>query len=208
MLNIFLKYWKHILITGIIIISVIMNLVFINLNKQLEQDYKTSKSNEKAYIAENDSLKNQNRVFQISIREYKQSNDSIDKKLKSTQKQLGIKDSKIISMQYYIDKFLKTDTVEFRDTVLAKGVDIDTIVGDKFYTLNLHLKYPNKITTKVGFVNEKEVFISIKKETIDPPYKFFLWRWFQKKQNVAIVDIYDSNPYLEKGKSRFIQVIK
>ena len=81
MLNIFLKYWKHILITGIIIISVIMNLVFINLNKQLEQDYKTSKSNEKAYIAENDSLKNQNRVFQISIREYKQSNDSIDKKL-------------------------------------------------------------------------------------------------------------------------------
>ena len=111
-------------------------------------------------------------------------------------------------MQYYIDKFLKTDTVVFRDTVFAKGVDVDTIIGDKYYTLNLNLKYPNKITTKVGFINEKEVFVSVKKETIDPPYKFFLWRWFQKKQDVAIVDIYDSNPYLEKGKSRFIQVVK
>lgn len=203
-----LKYWKQILVVLIILILGTTSSIFYINNKDLNIKLETSKSNEKAYIAENDSLKNQNRVFQISIRQYRQSNDSIDKELKNTQKKLGIKDSKIISMQYYIDKFLKTDTVKFKDTVLVKGVDIDTIVGDKYYTLNLHLKYPNKITTKIGFINEKEVFVSTKKETIDPPYKFFLWRWFQKKQEVAVVDIYDSNPYLEKGKSRFIQVIK
>ena len=111
-------------------------------------------------------------------------------------------------MQYYIDHFLKTDTIEYTDTVIAPGVDKDTLIGNKFYSLDLHLQYPNKITTKVSFTNEKEVFVSLKRETIDPPYKFFLWRWFQKKQDVAIVDIKDSNPYLVKGQSRFIQVIK
>lgn len=203
-----LKYWKQILVALIILILGATSSIFYIDNKNLNIKLETSKSNEKAYIAENDSLKNQNRVFQTSIRQYRQSNDSIDRKLKDTQKKLGIKDSKIISMQYYIDKFLKTDTVVFKDTVLAKGVDIDTIIGDRHYTLNLHLKYPNKVTTKVGFINEKEVFVTTKKETIDPPYKFFLWRWFQKKQEIAIVDIYDSNPYLEKGKSRFVQVVK
>jgi hypothetical protein len=202
------RYWKHLIGAVIVIASIICNILFFNINKQLNLEFKISKANEKAYIAENDLIKNQNRVFQTSIRQYRQSNDSIDKKLKDTQKKLGIKDNKIISMQYYIDKFLRTDTVIFKDTVLAKGVDIDTIVGDKHYTLNIHLKYPNKITTKVEFVNEKEVFVSIKKETIDPPYKFFLWRWFQKKQEVAIVDINDSNPYLVKGKARFVQVVK
>ena len=88
------------------------------------------------------------------------------------------------------------------------GTDIDTIIGDKFYTLNLHLTYPNKVATKVSFNNEKMVFVSLKKETVNPPYKFFIARWFQKKQNVAIVDIYDSNPYLIKGNSRFIQIVK
>ena len=203
-----LKYWKQILVALIILILGATSSIFYIDNKNLNIKLEISKSNEKAYIAENDSLKSQNRVFQTSIRQYRQSNDSIDKKLKATQKKLGIKDSKIISMQYYIDKFLKTDTVVFKDTVLVKGVDIDTIIGDKHYTLNLHLKYPNKITTKVGFINEKEVFVTTKRETIDPPYKFFLWRWFQKKQEIAIVDIYDSNPYLEKGKSRFVQVVK
>jgi len=202
------RYWKHLIGAVIVIASIICNILFFNINKQLNLEFKISKANEKAYIAENDLIKNQNRVFQTSIRQYRQSNDSIDKKLKDTQKKLGIKDNKIISMQYYIDKFLRTDTVIFKDTVLAKGVDIDTIVGDKHYTLNIHLKYPNKITTKVEFVNEKEVFVTIKKETIDPPYKFFLWRWFQKKQEVAIVDINDSNPYLVKGKARFVQVVK
>ena len=205
---ILLKYWKSILISLLLLISIFTVSVMYNKIKTLQNSLNISISNEKAYKSENDSIKNQNRVFQISIREYKDNNDSISNKLKETQKKIGIKDNKLISMQYYIDHFLKTDTVKFKDTILVKGTDIDTIIGDKFYTLNLHLTYPNKVATKVSFNNEKMVFVSLKKETVNPPYKFFIARWFQKKQNVAIVDIYDSNPYLIKGNSRFIQIVK
>ena len=199
---------KYILI--VILILGLLGLGYYSFStiKDLNQRLGIAKANEKAYVAENDSLKNQNRVFQFTVADYKAGKDSISLKLKIAQKELGIKDKKLVSMQYYIDHFLKTDTIEYTDTVIAPGVDKDTLIGNKFYSLDLHLQYPNKITTKVSFTNEKEVFVSLKRETIDPPYKFFLWRWFQKKQDVAIVDIKDSNPYLVKGQSRFIQVIK
>lgn len=203
-----LKYWKQTLITLIILIlGAISSFFYIN-NRNLVNLLGISKSNEKAYIAENDSIKNQNNVFQFTIDEYKQANDSISLKLKAEQKELGIKDRKLVSMQYYIDHFLKTDTTYINDTVFVEGTDIDTIIGDKFYSLDMHLQYPNKITTKISFINEKEIFVSLKTETINPPYKFCIWRWFQKKQNIAIVDVKDSNPYLVKSKNRFIQIIK
>lgn len=203
-----LKYWKQLLIALIIILSGAFNIIYYLNNKSLTTELGISKSNEKAYIAENDSIKNQNRVFQFTIADYKYANDSISKKLKASQKELGIKDSKLISIQYYIDHFIKEDSIIYRDSVIAKGINTDTIVGNQFYSLYLHLQYPNKIDTKISFTNEKEVFVSLIRETINPPYKFFLWRWFQKKQDVAIVDIKDSNPYLIKSKGRFIQIVK
>ena len=207
LIKIILKYWKQISISLLVIALFFSTAILYNRVESLTRDLSLAKENIKAYKSENDSIKSQNRVFKFTMSELKDNKDSITNELLETKKKLKIKDSKIISMQYYIDKFLKTDTVKFKDTVLVKGTDVDTLIGDKHYSLYLHLVYPNKITTKIGFTNKKEVFVSTKKETIDPPYKFFLWRWFQKKQEVAIVDIYDSNPYLEKGQSRFIQIV-
>lgn len=47
-----------------------------------------------------------------------------------------------------------------------------------------------------------------KKETIDPPKKFFLCRWFQKKQTILEVKIVEKSPYIEQKESRFIEIIK
>lgn len=46
------------------------------------------------------------------------------------------------------------------------------------------------------------------KQTIDPPKKFFIARWFQRKHTVVEVDVVQENPYCENKEERFIKVIK
>ena len=50
--------------------------------------------------------------------------------------------------------------------------------------------------------------VDYRKETIDPPKKCFIARWFQKKQEVIEVNVVEKNPYIENKKSKFIEVIK
>lgn len=164
--------------------------------------------NNKAYEADKQADAKVKRQYEFTLNQLKDSKDSVDIKLKNAIKALGIKNNKILYLQYYIDHFEKEDSIVFRDSVIAKGVNTDTIVGDKFYSIYLHLKYPNTIITKPSFTNEKEVIITKERETIDPPYKFFLLRWFQAKQDVVIVNIKDENPYLVKTQSKFIKVFK
>jgi cell division protein FtsQ len=47
------------------------------------------------------------------------------------------------------------------------------------------------------FKSEKHIIVSSKKETVNPPKKFFLFRWFQKKQIVLHIDVIEKNPYVE-----------
>ena len=76
------------------------------------------------------------------------------------------------------------------------------------YTLNLKLEYPNKITTTPTFINEQYILFSYKKETVNPPKKFFLLRWFQKKHTVVIVNIINTNKYSNIESRRFVEIIK
>ena len=58
------------------------------------------------------------------------------------------------------------------------------------------------------FKSEKYIVVSNKKETINPPKKFFLWRWFQKKHIVANIDVIEKSPYIDNKKYRYIEIIK
>ena len=51
-----------------------------------------SVSNEKAFIAENSSLKNENRVFKFTVEQLNYYNDSILQKMNEVRKELKIKD--------------------------------------------------------------------------------------------------------------------
>ena len=52
----------------------------------------TSISNEKAFIAENSSLKNENRVFKFTVEQLNYYNNSILQKMNEVRKELKIKD--------------------------------------------------------------------------------------------------------------------
>lgn len=180
-----------------------------NRNQDLKEEISVSMSNQKAFIAENSSLKEENRVFKFTIEQLNYYNDSILQKMNDVRKELKIKDKDLKQMQYLLSEATKKDTIVFIDTLFREPtLDIDTLVGDKWYNIRLGLKYPNLITTNPTFISEKYIIVNKKKETINPPKKFFLFRWFQRKHWVMEVNIKEKNPYIKEVNNKFVEIIE
>lgn len=180
-----------------------------NNNQNLRDKLSISISNEKAFIVENNGLKVQNRAFQFTVEQLEYFNDSLITKMNEVRKELKIKDRDLKQMQYLLSEAQKKDTIVFRDTLFREPtLDIDTLVGDKWYQMRLGLKYPSTIITEPKFVSEKYIMVDYKKETINPPKKCWLLRLFQKKHKVVEVNVVEKNPYIENKQQRFIEIVK
>ena len=180
-----------------------------NRNQDLKEEISVSMSNQKAFIAENSSLKEKNRVFKFTVEQLNYYNDSILQKMNDVRKELKIKDKNIKQLHYLLSVSTKKDTVLFTDTIFRdKSLALDTIIGDKWYNIRLGLKYPNLIYTEPTFTSEKYIIVNKKKETINPPKKFFLFRWFQKKHWVMEVHIKEKNPYIKETNNKFVEIIE
>ena len=152
-----------------------------------------SVNNEKAYAAENSGLKESNRVFKLSIE--KIANDN------------GIKDKKIKSLQYQLEHYSKRDTLILRDTVFKDpNFVLDTCIIDRWNKSCLHLQYPGTIALSNEYENEKFITLSSHREPIKPR-KWFLPRWFTKKQTIVEVLVVDENPYVKTKQQRFVEII-
>ena len=183
--------------------------ILIHNNRELKKDLSTAAANIKAYSDENSSLKNDARVFQLTVEQLSYYNDSILQKMNGVRKELEIKDKNLKAMQYMLSEASKTDTIEFRDTIFREPtLHIDTLLGDKWYQIWLELKYPSTIVTTSKFISEKYVIVDYKKETINPPKKCWLLRLFQKKHKVVEVNVVEKNPYIENKQQRFIEIVE
>lgn len=195
-----------VVIFGLLITS---TCVFYNRSKNLENELSVSLANEKAFSAENSILKNESRVFQFRIEQLDYYNDSLLEQMNKVRKELKIKDGKLKQMQYLLSEAQKKDTIVFRDTIFRDPlVRVDTLLGDRWYQLKLGLRYPSTIITEPKFVSEKYIIVDYRKETVDPPKKCFIARWFQKKHKVVEVEVVEKNPYIENKQQRFIEVVK
>ena len=202
---------KYIRIGIVILVSLlaISTYTLYTNNQKLKEEISISMSNQKAFIAENSSLKEENRVFKFTIEQLNHYNDSILQKINEVRKELKIKDRNLKQMQYLLSEAQKKDTVIFRDTLFREPtLKIDTLLGDRWYQMKLGLRYPSTIITEPKFVSEKYVIVDYKKETINPPKKCAIARWFQKKHKIVEVNVVEKNPYIENKKSKFIEVIK
>lgn len=170
--------------------------------------YNRELNNVEAYANMHSSMQDEIREFKLTVDELRSSRDSINAKLLKTIDSLKIKDKNIQYLQYNTSIIQKVDTILLQDTIFRKPVNIDTIVGDYWYSMNLKLQYPSTIVTAPTFKSEKQVIISTKKEYNKKPSKIFFIRWFQKKHNVVTVDVIESNPYIENKENRFIKVVK
>ena len=177
-------------------------------NQKLKEKISISVSNEKTFIAENSSLKEENRVFKFTVEQLNYYNDSILQRMNEVRKELKIKDKNLKQLQYLLSVSTKKDTVLFTDTIFRdKSLALDTIIGDKWYNIRLGLKYPNLIYTEPTFTSEKYIIVNKKKETVNPPKKFFLFRWFQRKHWVMEVHIKEKNPYIKEIDNKFVEII-
>lgn len=198
--------------TGIVILVSLLAVstyTLYNRNQDLKEEISVSMSNQKAFIAENSSLKEENRVFKFTVEQLNYYNDSILQKMNDVRKELKIKDKNIKQLQYLLSVSTKKDTVLFTDTLFRdKELALDTIIGDKWYNIRLGLKYPNLIYTEPTFTSEKYIIVNKKRETVNPPKKFFLFRWFQKKHWVMEVHIKEENPYIKETNNKFVEIIE
>lgn len=198
---------KYLIIILLILISSIIYLV--QRNKQLTTKYETSIENIKAYDAELSGLKDDTRVYKLTIEQLNYFNDSIIKKMKVVQKELGIKDKRLQQLQYEASYAQRADTIILKDTLFRDPqLRLDTIVGDKWFKTNLHLEFPSTIALKPEIELERYTFINGKRETVNPPKKFWLFKLLQRKHIVVEVNVREMNPYVKNKTQRFIQIIK
>lgn len=202
---------RHIQIIAVILISALGVTTYIQHKKvrSLNIELSISKSNEKAFIEENNELKDRNLAFKFTIDQINYLNDSLITKMNEVRKELKIKDKDLKQMQYLLSTAQKTDTIVFRDTLFRyRNLQIDTSLGDSWYNIKLGLSYPNLITTTPTFKSEKYIVTSTRKETIKPPKKCAIARWFQKKHKVVEVIIHEKNPYITNREARFIEIVE
>lgn len=198
-----------ILITLLLIIIVALYVKYNNLQNR----YETSVENIKAYDNILSSSKEEERVLKLTVEQLNYFNDSLLKEMNNVRKELGIKDKDIQQLQYKLSNVGKSDTITLKDTIFKdKSFELDTIIGDKWYSNRLYLKYPNIISSSPEFTLESFVVISGKKELINPPKKNKIARFFQnifgRKHTVVEVSTKENNPYVKNKSQRYIQIIK
>ena len=202
------KYIGIIALALILVLGVTTYVQYEKVNS-LKTELSISKSNEKAFIAENNGLKEENIAFKFTIDQLNYFNDSLTTKMNEVRKELKIKDKDLKQMQYLLSQAQKIDTIRFRDTLfIDKTLQLDTLIGDEWYNIRLGLQYPNLITTTPTFKSETYTITSSKKETINPPKKCAIARWFQKKHHIIRVEVIEENPYIENKQQRFIEIIE
>ena len=205
-----MKSYLYIGIALLGITSAIIIDILPNQRSKTEKKWKDAVENAKAYSELFSSSENRNRAFKLTIDQLKNSNDSIFQELNEARKELKVKDSKLKSLQYVSSSFSKVDTITLKGDTVFKDpqLNIDTLLSDKWYSVKVGLKYPSTVTIEPKFLSIKYIVVSAKKETVNPPKRFFLFRWFQKKQVRVNVDVVEKNPYVQNQDNRFVEIVK
>lgn len=202
-----MKYIR--LAIALLIVVLALSLFIVGYQyKNLNDDYKVAVGNEKALLHSNLSMKENIGVLQLTVDQLSYFNDSILVKLDSVRKSLKIKDKELKALQYMYSTIEKKDSIVFiKDTIFKENIHIDTTLMSKWYSLNLKLDYPNSVVVTPKIVSEQYVLIHSEKETINPPKKCKIARWFQKKHTVIRVDIEEENPYIEHKQNKFVKIL-
>ena len=201
-----MKKWIIVILGYVVLIGLLF--IYFKDRGNYEKKWKDAVTNVKAYDKLLSNSNEKNIAYKLTAEQLSYANDSILKELNDTRKKLKVKDKNLKSVQYITSTLSRVDTVTLKDTIFKEPIEVDTIIGDKWYNAKIALSYPSTIIVSPTFKSEKNIVVSTKKETVNPPKKFWLFRLFQKKHTVIKVDIIEKNPYVSNEKSRYIEIIK
>lgn len=197
---------KYLIIICLLLIGVV-SILSVRLSN-IKEELSISISNNKAFLLENESLEEDIRVYQFTVDQLNYFTDSIISEMNNVKEELRIKDKNLKALQLVKSEITKVDSIIIRDTIFKNGTNIDTTFNDNWYNLRLKLEYPSTVVVNPTFISDKYIITSYKKETIKPPKKCKIARWFQRKHKVIMVDIKEKNPYIKNKQVRFIEIIK
>ena len=204
------KYKIYIYLGIAIIIAALTTGLIMSSNSagKYKKLYQKELQNVEAYQIDNSGLKGIVRQYKMTINDLYASQDSLDKKLIATMKELKVKDNKIKDLQYQLTQASRTDTITVTDTIFREDVSIDTTFGDAWYNMHLQLKYPSTIITAPTFNSEQYVYIYNTKVYNTKPSKCFFINWFKKKHTVTEVRVEEKSPYINIIQQKFIEINK
>lgn len=183
--------------------------ISVRRSSQLSADWQRAEANVKAYGELLSTEKDKSVAYQLTAEQLSFTKDSVIQELDKVRKQLKIKDKDLKAVQRVSSSFSRTDTVIVSDTIFRdKTITVDTLIGDEWYQARLHLQYPSTVIISPKFKSEKDIVVYTRKQTINPPKKFWLLRLFQKKHRVLTVVVREKNPYASDEESRYVEVVK
>ena len=201
-----MKKWIIVILGYVVLIGLF--LISFKDKGNYEKKWKDAVSNVKAYDKLLSNSNEKNVAYKLTAEQLSYANDSILKKLNDIRKELKVKDKNLKSVQYITSTLSRVDTITLKDTIFKEPLKVDTIISDKWYNAKIELNYPFTIIISPTFKSEKNIVVSTKKETVNPPKKFWLFRLFQKKHTIIKVDVIEKNPYVSNEESRYVETIK
>lgn len=145
-----------------------------------------------------------NRTLQLTIDQFKNTNDSLITKIKDVQKQLKIKDKNIKTVTY-IEEVIKHDT-----TVIVKDNNFDVVIKPNELTTIEIIKQDSILKHKLDIQNDQTLFITSKKI-----YRKDYKNWFSrlihfdfKKRLIYEYQIKNTNDLINVQNTRIIELSK
>lgn len=152
------------------------------------------------FVDDNGKLHSQSIQYGTTIANLKASKDSLDKAFLDMVAEYEVKIKDL------------TQAGQVTTTTVYSPPKIHYVATAKDTTYNLsklpfiideiHIK-DDSLSSHLEIFNKQAILWHTKRETIDPPKKFFLFRWFQKKHDVTYVDIVNDNPFIQTTGQNF-----
>lgn len=193
------------IILGLILALGITCFVQFKTNQNLKQEHAVATANIKSLLDDRD---NEIIELRLSMDVLRNTKDSTIQNLLAQKDKLNIKNKELQTMVSMASQFHVHDTIPVHDTIFKEpDFAMDTCIKDEWRTTCVDMKYPNQVCVDATMSSQKEVFVTAKRETIDPPSKCFFIRWFQKKHTVTRIIINEENPYIESQENVYIRVL-
>ena len=179
-----------------------------NANQRLRREYNDVKTTLNGLIHDKDDEITE---LKLSLDMLQHTSDSTIQALLQQKEKLEIKDKELVYMMALLSQCKTKDTIKVttHDTIFVEpDFHFDTCISDEWRTTCVGLKYPNEVSVDATVRSRKGVFVTAKRETVEPPAKCFFIRWFQRKHTVMKVVIDEENPYIESEDNVFIRVVE
>ena len=159
-------------------------------------------SNYEYYMNKSSNVEEWNRVLQLTIDDYKETNDSLINEIKTTQKKLKIKEKELQQTQ------LQKQEIKYDTTVIVKSNDFKLEIKPNNLTSIIINKKDSILTHQLNIQNQQTLFI-----TNNRIYRNKYKNWFirllhfdwKKKDNITY-QIHNSNDLIEITNTRMIEI--